>query len=264
MAAGGVKEAAILDELEAHLREEIQERSAAGGASADAFEFAVARIGTAKSLRREFNKVSGGTFLPVVIGISVWVGMIIWVAAVALGKVYAGKWNVLLLAHVLALTAGYLATFLMGAFAICFIFLQWRGKLSSAAQTSLSRAALHFSGIAAGATVAGLILGVVWSEQNRGTYWTGSPREMGALMAVIWFSAAWLIQRFNWKDVHARMLVCMGGNILGALCWGGALVLEHDPGVRNLGDLWPVHVFIGLHLLVLALGFSRRWETAKS
>ena len=51
MAAGGVKPAAVLDELEGHLREVIQERLAAGRSESEAVEIAIARVGSPGSLR---------------------------------------------------------------------------------------------------------------------------------------------------------------------------------------------------------------------
>jgi hypothetical protein len=62
MAAGGIKTPAVLEELEGHLREEIKERLAGGDSEEEAFEVAVVRIGTPRSLRAEFNKV--GSAMP--------------------------------------------------------------------------------------------------------------------------------------------------------------------------------------------------------
>jgi len=57
MAAAGVKSAEILNELESHLRDEIEDRIHAGLAAEKAFENAVQRIGPAHALRVEFAKV---------------------------------------------------------------------------------------------------------------------------------------------------------------------------------------------------------------
>ena len=57
MHAAGIKTPVPLEELESHLREEIQQQIRAGATEDRAFEAAVARIGDAKKLREEFAKV---------------------------------------------------------------------------------------------------------------------------------------------------------------------------------------------------------------
>jgi len=58
--ASGVKALDILDELESHLREAIEEQVQAGSNPERAFEMAVRRIGNPNALRSEFAKVGGG------------------------------------------------------------------------------------------------------------------------------------------------------------------------------------------------------------
>jgi len=60
MLATGVKAFDILDELESHLRENIDEQILAGSNPQQAFEIAVRRIGNPDALRVEFAKVGGG------------------------------------------------------------------------------------------------------------------------------------------------------------------------------------------------------------
>ena len=57
MAAGGIKSPAVLDELESHLRDDVEERVCAGASARDAFESAVQRLGQAAVLESEFEKV---------------------------------------------------------------------------------------------------------------------------------------------------------------------------------------------------------------
>lgn len=56
MAAGGIKGRAILDELESHLREEIDRQMRAGANAEQAFQAAAQKIGTARALKNEFRK----------------------------------------------------------------------------------------------------------------------------------------------------------------------------------------------------------------
>src|SRR5262249_44109846 len=58
LAAGGVKSSSVLDELENHLREDIEQQTRLGSSEPSAFEAAVQRIGEAPSLKSEFVKTT--------------------------------------------------------------------------------------------------------------------------------------------------------------------------------------------------------------
>ncbi len=60
MAAGGIKAPAVLDELESHLREELERQTRSGVDEQKAFEFATQKIGDSDLLKVEFAKVTGG------------------------------------------------------------------------------------------------------------------------------------------------------------------------------------------------------------
>ena len=76
MLAAGIKTPVPLEELESHLREEIERRMKSGFDEAQAFEMAVRNIGQCGVLRNEFNKVKAEH------GILRTIGLIIgWLAA---------------------------------------------------------------------------------------------------------------------------------------------------------------------------------------
>jgi hypothetical protein len=56
MAAGGIKPAGVLDELEGHLREDVERQVQAGTGPQQAFELAVQRLGQAGALKVEFGR----------------------------------------------------------------------------------------------------------------------------------------------------------------------------------------------------------------
>jgi hypothetical protein len=56
MTAGGIKTPAVLDELENHLREEVERQMRSGVETEKAFEAAAQKIGPADALKKEFNK----------------------------------------------------------------------------------------------------------------------------------------------------------------------------------------------------------------
>ena len=59
MTGGGIKTPVLLDELESHLRDEIEQQVQSGLSAQRAFEAAVERVGQAAALKNEFEKVGG-------------------------------------------------------------------------------------------------------------------------------------------------------------------------------------------------------------
>lgn len=59
MRAAGIKSPLLLDELECHLREDMDARAAGGASAQDAFASSVARLGGSGLLREEFDKLAG-------------------------------------------------------------------------------------------------------------------------------------------------------------------------------------------------------------
>ena len=53
----GLKSRAVLDELESHLRDDIDRQVQSGAAAVSAFENASRRIGNARRLKEEFNRI---------------------------------------------------------------------------------------------------------------------------------------------------------------------------------------------------------------
>ena len=61
MSAGGIKNRLALDELESHLRDDVEQQMRSGSIASQAFEGAVQRIGQASLVGGEFEKVFGTT-----------------------------------------------------------------------------------------------------------------------------------------------------------------------------------------------------------
>ena len=86
MLAAGVKAPVPLDELESHLRDEIEQQRSAGLSETEAYETAVLKIGEGGSLKAEFAKTSGilawfgddqGTRINHVLGV-LWFAQCLW------------------------------------------------------------------------------------------------------------------------------------------------------------------------------------------
>jgi Cytochrome C assembly protein len=266
MAADGVKSFAVLDELESHLREDIQLRILAGDSESIAFQSAVAQIGSAGSLRMEFNKNSGAASLPVLIGASIWIGAVVLGLVLFSHRVAAGTLGPLLFMHVLTITSGYGAAFLVGALAACYIYFRWAGRLSPALREDLTRATLRFTYISAVLNVTGFLLGMVWARKYRGAVWLNDPREFGGVCVCLWFVVLCLAYSTKKVTDHTRMLLSLIGNMIVAPAWFGAGILAHNPAMHWYGvaNYLPLQLFMGVHLLFLLMAFSRKLETAET
>jgi hypothetical protein len=81
LSAGGIKSPQALDELESHLREDVQRQVKAGVATDQAFEAAARRMGAIHALRTEFRKVGGKTLQKLMVAICmVLIAFIVWMS----------------------------------------------------------------------------------------------------------------------------------------------------------------------------------------
>ena len=170
--------------------------------------------------------------------------------------------GLLMFAHIVALTAGYLAAFLAGGFGIVYVCWQRAGRLSPAREQSLGKAVLWFTYISGGLILGGFLLGTLWSQQNLGAYWVASPRWFGCFGACVWAVALCLAQSFAKIGDRARVLLSIAGNVVVGLGWFCAVVPH--PGLSEIVRYWPMEVFLAVHLIFLAMGCTHKLEIAKS
>lgn len=266
MAAGGIKSSKVLNELEGHLREDIRALASGGTPEVQAFGLAVSRLGGIDSLSTEFKKLRNTSSMQVKIGAMLWTGLTTAAAARLSMGVIAGKLSLLLSVHIFSLTAGYAAAFLTGGFGIYYVSCRWFRALSPTRQPAsdfngVSRAVRLFSRLSVGLVLAGLLLGMFWSGQNRGGYFAGGPREVGTLGASVWLIGFWLIQRFGQVSHRVTMLLCIVGNVIVSLAWFGTGIVAHGSG---MGSYWPLDALLGVHLFFFTMGVVPIFKTAEA
>jgi hypothetical protein len=261
MAGAGIPGSRLLDELESHLRDDIDALVSAGMPEAQAFRLAVSRLGEADSVSAEFRKLSNTSSMPVKIGARLWTGLLVVLAARLLMGVITGRMSLLLSAHIFSLTAGYAAAFLTGGFGIYYVCCRWFRALSPIRQQSLSRAVLVLSRFSVGLVLAGLLLGMFWSGQHRGGYFAGGPCEAGTLGAAVWLIAFWLIQRLGQVSHRVTMLLCIVGNVIVSLAWFGTGIIAHGSGMASY---WPLDALLGIHLCFFTMGVVPIINTAEA
>ena len=113
--------AEILEELEGHLRDELGRLMQAGQTAEQAFAAAVAGLGGPDTIAAEFARVApSAPWLPVRLAI---VALIAWAGCLG-GLMIAGlrgNLELLLAAHVGAITLGYTTTLVAGTLAACYL-----------------------------------------------------------------------------------------------------------------------------------------------
>ncbi len=264
MIAAGLRNPEALDELENHLREDAANLVSAGTPQADAFQLAVARVGNARFVAKEFKINRRYGFGPVRSDSLVWMeasAALVVLLIVLLSTRFGGASSFLLAAHIVGLTAGYGVAFLAGGFGIYHVCCRWVGALPPARQQSLRRAIRLSTQLSAGLVVAGLLLGMLWSVRTRGRYLTGDPREIGAIIAAVWLIASWMIQRVGRASARAAMPLSLVGNMVVSLTWFGAGVLAHGASV---GSYWPLNALLAVHLFFLGASVLRTPERAEA
>ncbi|HEX4119240.1 MAG TPA: cytochrome c biogenesis protein CcsA [Verrucomicrobiae bacterium] len=266
MLAAGVKAPVPLEELESHLREDFLKLVSAGKPEAEAFQLAVSRLGNPASVRMEFDKIKRTPITPVKIGSTLWIAATILTAALLSRRLFNGRLDLVLYAHIVTVTAGYCAVYLIGSFGICYVCYRSFHALSPVRQQSLDHAVQLFSYLATALVIVGTVLGMIWSKQHWGKYWGWDPREIGALSLSVWLVALTAMQRFRQKSDRATMLMCIGANVIVSLAWFGANIIVNNSAKHGygLGHYWPLGVFLALQFCFLIMGFAPSDEVPAS
>jgi hypothetical protein len=175
-----------LEELESHLREQIEAMIAAGLTPEEACAKSISLLGDPHAVCREFAKnefkgdrwaIRTGNVLVALVGVAAVV------VAIAVG---IEKQDELLAAHTGSITFAYLVPLLLagvGSYAILRTALvksaqpRFRDRFGGQCQMLLAATALL--------TATGAILGGFWAERHLGRFWSWDLKETGALAVVL-------------------------------------------------------------------------------
>src|SRR5258706_6996003 len=103
-----------LDELESHLRDDIDRRIQLGADAQSAFEAARAQLGEAARLAQEFAKTSDRRWIPRWIAIGTVAAAVLLSAIWATARASSGKVGPLMAWHVITIVGGYVAVLAVG------------------------------------------------------------------------------------------------------------------------------------------------------
>jgi hypothetical protein len=176
-----------LEELESHLREEIEVMIAAGLSPEKAFAQGISRLGDPVAVCCEFAKnekmllgdslaIRAGSVLVVLVGLAALVlGMVVW----------RQRQDGLLAAHVGSISFAYVVPFLLavvGSYAIIRTAIVKSGRPQF--RDRFSRQCKILLGVTALVSATGAVLGGFWAQRQWGRFWGWDPKEIGALAVV--------------------------------------------------------------------------------
>lgn len=236
----------VLDELESHLRDGIQQLVQSGHSEDQAFALAVSRLGAPGTLAAEFAKIAEpATWLPIRFAmVAVMIAATLLVVMLLLLGWKQRRLDLLVATHVGAVTLGYTISLIVGTLVICYVATRPFHDLTAGQIRGLKRAVFTLTLTAAGLTLLGILLGCVWAKDHLGHYWGWDPREIWASAVVIWDAVLMLLLMARVWEQRVVLLGILGNGLVG-FAWFG-----HVPHLRT-----AVIIFALIQLLLFGLGF---------
>jgi len=212
-----------LDELENHLRENVDELVRSDMTELEAFERAVTELGAAPAIASEFQKLQRPWWpIKLVTGLGIVAALTFAILSSVAFAFDSRPTSFLLAVHVFTVGLGYTTTLLVGALGICFVGQRCFSDFSPFRVRSLTRVTFILGCIAAGLTAAGVILGMVWAKAEWGRYWTWDAKEIGGFGVVVWLACFLFAHRFAGGSARGVLVMSVLGNIVVSLGWFGA------------------------------------------
>lgn len=235
----------VLDELESHLRDELQQLLQAGHSEERAFALAASRMGHPRALATEFAKVAEPPlWLPARWATFAVIALAALLAGFLLSRWQEGRLESLVAVHVGAITLGYSISLLVGTLVICYVATRPFGDLADGQLRGLERTVFKLTATATVLTLLGILLGCVWAKDHLGHYWGWDPRETWGAVVVVWNGVLLLLLRSHVWEHRALLLGILGNGLVGVAWLAGA------PHLRG-----PVLVFALTQVLLFSLGF---------
>ena len=215
-------QAETVRELETHLRDHLEKLQRAGVPAGEAFAQAVHRLGESRVIAREFSRLRS-SWLPrswparaVLLLLATAIATISFFAA---ARYSVGAMTPLLVAHVLAISTGYLTVLATGIIAAGALVTECRGSVAERDRHDLRQLIFRLTLISSAFLPVGILLGMVWARGALGRAWGWAPVETGA--AFILFSTALLLfAQVRLKlDVPTRYVIAVLGAVVLAFAW---------------------------------------------
>jgi hypothetical protein len=241
----------VIDELESHLRDEVQRLVQAGQMPQQAWKAALDRLGSSEQLTVEFGKlatVNALSWRPAQVLFLAHAAIALLLAWLLMARWWNGVIDSLLTAHIFIVTVGYSAMFAVGAIAVWSVLARALGSWNPVRTGALRATVLLWTTAGLTLTAAGVVLGGWWASEHLGRIWAWDPKETAAVTVLAWNSLVLLSMLGRPLSERTTMAMGLVGNIVISLCWFGPPALAGTPMVWYLGAF----VVIQVPLLVLA------------
>ncbi len=244
-----------LDELESHLRDQVEQLLKTGLTPEEAFHQAVARLGDPGAISAEFRKTRSAAWRPARVAFLLWVVLAVAAGLLLLASVAESTRDLLLAVHVYSITLGYCGALITGGLGACFVIQNLFDQGQKPGRVATDRNLTFLGSASALLTGLGFILGMFWSKSRYGSYWTWDPREIGGAVVLVWLSLMWVWRRFGQPGPRWFMLMGITGGTLTTLAWFGPWTFGQGSAY---GGLVTSSILKGVLLLqnaILFLGF---------
>lgn len=246
--------AETLDELETHLRETTEQLVRSGMSLPDAFQRAVAELGTIPGIAFEFRKLDEPLWLPIKLALGVTTLLAVGLAIFIIPRLSSDRSSLLLAAHTFTITLGYTLTLLIGGLGICYVSQRCLEDFSTTRLRVINRVSGMLGSVALCLTALGILLGMVWAKIEWGRYWAWDPKEIGGFSVAVWLIFYLSAHRLFKNCERGVLAISMLGNIVVSLAWFGPWANTLDQyGMPN--TTLPLTVAVLVHLAFFAIGF---------
>ena len=169
--------------------------------------------------------------------------------------------NFWLSTHVVTITLGYSAAFVLGLLGHIYIFKAVFGKsFSQETEASLYRLMMGVASFALLLSTVGTILGGIWADQSWGRFWGWDPKENGALLIVLWLAVMFHARLAGMVKGRGIAVMAVVANIVTSFSWFGVNMLGvglHSYGFMDSMFQWLVG-FVFVEILVIWIGLTPR------
>ena len=245
-----------LDELETHLRETLAPLLRSGMNETEAFQRAVAQLGSAAALAAEFQKLNQAAWLPARVVSALGIGAALLLALGLATFFHNPKWSLLLVVHIFTVTLGYTTALLTGTLGICFVCQRSYSTFPALRRQQIVRVTFIFGGVATGLTATGTVLGMFWARNHLGRWWAWDPKETSAFCALLWMTFFLLAHRWRGINTRAVLLLSIVGNVMVMLAWFGPFLLPGKFHIEAPSFASILVTFIMIHLAFVLAGLA--------
>ncbi len=170
--------------------------------------------------------------------------------------------EVLLAAHVGAVTIGYSLSFVAAVLALCYVVQRTVRDLLPEQTRGLARGLYILTWIAATATGMGVLLGAVWAKEHLGRWWGWDPKETGAALVLGWDVLMVLFLRRRAGKEEDAILLGLVGSAFVCLAWFGAALYGAGHAHGEQGYL--LGMVILAHAAIYLVGRAQDGEPVRS